>query len=96
MNKRKFPFADDPNTACFTCCHVLDEHMPILFVSHDDDGFWQFLCGGTHEEKDARLVSLAHILCVDETMSDLAGLDYGQYAEAESVTGDWTVRSWKA
>lgn len=92
MYNRKFPFADAPNTACFTCCHVLDEEKPILYVSHDEDGYWQFLCGGIHKEEDARIVSLAKILSIDETMSDLAELDYGEYAEAEDVTSDWTVR----
>lgn len=92
MNSSKFSFADAPNTACFTCRHVLEENKPILYVSHDEDGYWQFLCGGNHKEEDARVVSLAYILSIDETMSDLAELDYGEYAEAESETSDWTVR----
>ena len=43
MNNSEFPFKDAQNTACFTCCHVLEENKPILYVSHDQDGFWQFL-----------------------------------------------------
>ena len=50
MRNKKFPFSDAPNTACFTCCHVLEENKPILYVSHDEDGYWQFLCGGNHKE----------------------------------------------
>ena len=92
MNDKKFSFADVPNTACFTCSHVLERGKPILYVSHDEDGYWQFLCGDTHKEEDARIVSLASILNIDETMSDLAELDYGEYAEAESETSDWTVK----
>ena len=92
MNNGEFPFADAPNTACFTCRHVLEENKPILYVSHDEDGYWQFLCGGNHTEEDARIVSLALIISIDETMSDLAELGYGYYAEAESPTSDWTVR----
>lgn len=38
----KFPFADDLRTACFTCFHVLEEDKPILYFSHDEDGYWQF------------------------------------------------------
>ena len=71
MKNKKFPFSDAPNTACFTCCHVLEENKPILYVSHDEDGYWQFLCGGNHKEEDARVVSLASILSIDETMGDL-------------------------
>ncbi|MBQ6797474.1 MAG: hypothetical protein IJP10_05600 [Clostridia bacterium] len=92
MNNNEFPFADAPNTACFTCRHILEENKPILYVSHDEDGFWQFLCGESHTEEDARIVSLASILSIDETMSDLADLKYGEYAEAESAASDWIVR----
>lgn len=91
MRNKKFPFSDAPNTACFTCCHVLEENKPILYVSHDEDGYWQFLCGRNHKEEDARVVSLESILSIDETMGDLAELDYGECAEAESVTSDWIV-----
>lgn len=91
MKKVEFPFADEPNTACFTCCHVLDEKKPILYVSHDEDGDWQFLCGGMHKDEDVRIVSLASILSIDETMSAFAKLDYGQCAESENVTSDWII-----
>ena len=39
MRNKKFPFSDAPNTACFTCCHVLEENKPILYVSYDEDGY---------------------------------------------------------
>ena len=87
-----FPFADAPNTACFTCRHILDEHKPILYVSHDEDGYWQFLCGGVHKQEDAKIVSLADILRIDSSMSDLAEMDYGQYAEAPDEKSDWIVK----
>jgi len=92
MKKKKFPFSDAPNTACFTCCHVLEEKKSIRYVSRDEDGYWQFLCGGTHRQEDARVVSLADILEIDDTMRDLAELDYGEYAEAEGPAEKWVVR----
>lgn len=91
--KTNFPFSDSPDTACFTCCHILDEHKPILYVSHDEDGYWQFLCGGIHKEEDAKIVSLAAILKIDDSMADMADLDYGEYAEAEDSDSDWIVHS---
>jgi len=39
-----------------------------------------------------RVVSLGEILSIDESMRDLAVLDYGQYATSESVEGNWTVK----
>lgn len=91
-DNRKFPFEDSPDTACITCYHVLEGYKSILYVSHDEDGYWQFLCGENHKEEDARVVSLGEILSIDESMRDLAVLDYGQYATSESVEGNWTVK----
>ena len=92
MKNKVFPFEDAPNTACITCSHVLEEGKPILYVSHDEDGYWQFLCGRHHKEEEARIVSLASILNIDENMNDLADLDYGQYAELIDAKGDWIVK----
>ena len=38
------------------------------------------------------MVSLGEILSIDESMRDLAVLDFGQYATSESVEGNWTVK----
>lgn len=95
FNKKRnvgFPFSDAPDTACITCCHVLNNEKPILYVSHDEDGCWQFLCNGDHTEADARVVSLNDILEIDKSISDLAKMDYGCYAEAEDETSNWTVK----
>ena len=88
---KKFPFKDVPNTLCFTCCHVLDDHQPILCVSHDKDGCWQFLCGQNHSQEAARVVSLAEILNVDKNISKLAGLKRGEYAQLQDNKRKWIV-----
>ena len=94
MKDMKFPFSDAPNTACFTCRHVLEENRPIRYVSHDEDGYWQFLCGGNHTEEDARVVSLVSVWEMDESVGELAGLDYGESAEAADPADGWVI-AWK-
>ena len=69
---KRFPFSDAPNTMCFTCCHVLDEKKPIRYISHDEDGCWQFLCGRSHTEDEARIVSLAEMLEIDRSIAKFA------------------------
>lgn len=91
MKDMKFPFSDEPNTACFTCRHVLEENRPIRYVSHDEDGYWQFLCGENHTEEDARVVSLVSVWEMDESVGELAGLDYGESAEAVDPTDGWVI-----
>ena len=60
----EYKFTDDPNTACITCKHVLDEYAEVSFVSHDsDDGGWQFLCGAeNHGEDDTKIIGLGQIV----------------------------------
>lgn len=94
MKDMKFPFSDAPNTVCFTCRHVLEENRPIRYVSHDEDGYWQFLCGGNHTEEDARVVSLVSVWEMDESVGELAGLDYGESAEAADPADGWVI-AWK-
>ena len=94
MKDMKFPFSDEPNTACFTSRHVLEENRPIRYVSHDEDGYWQFLCGENHTEEDARVVSLVSVWEMDESVGELAGLDYGESAEAVDPTDGWVI-AWK-
>ena len=85
----KFPFKDKPDTLCFTCCHILNENKPVLYVSHDEDGSWQFLCGEKHSQEDARIVSLSEIITLDKDVVELSDLKCGEYAEAKN--NKWIV-----
>ena len=75
----KFPFYDAPNTATITCCHILENGEPILYVSHDeDDGMWQFLCGKAHD--------------LDNSVGILKDMPCGYYAERKAQDDEWSVR----
>ncbi len=45
----RFDFDEERHTGVYVCARVA-QGSPILYVSHDADGDWQFLCGGTHED----------------------------------------------
>ena len=49
------------------------------------------MCGGIHKEEDAKIVSLATILEIDDSVIALAGLDYGEYSERDALDSDWIV-----
>lgn len=95
QNSQKFPFDYAPNTYCFTCCHVLEDNKPILYVSHDEDGCWQFLCGQAHTEEEARVVSLEEIVTLDKAMGKLAKLECGEFAERDTNTSKWIIEKQK-
>ena len=92
-NTTGFPFSDEPNTACIVCKHVLQKEKPILYVSHDEeDGCWQFMCGGEHDfSEDARVIALAEAFELDASVLQVADMPCGCAAERESETSDWRV-----
>lgn len=89
----EYPFPEAPDTAVFTCIHVLSGSEPIRYVTHDeDDGAWQFLCGGEHEEADARVASLHSIWKPDPSVGKLAGMSLGSYAWRTKAAASWNIR----
>ena len=88
-----FPFYDAPNTATIVCYHVMNKESPILYVSHDaDDGMWQFLCGRSHDETEARIVSLKFVFEIDNSVGELRDMPCGYYATRESKEHPWAIK----
>ena len=87
----KYPFSEQQNTACIVCRHFMEGKRPALFVSHDDDGWWQFLCGDDNFEEDARIISIFEAFTLDETIGKLADLPCGCFAERETKDSEWSA-----
>jgi hypothetical protein len=84
-------FSEPDDRAVFTCRHVLGEGRPILSVSHDPDGDWQFLCGGDHEDSDAAVVSLAAIVSRDPSLVTLADMPICREASRDAPEAPWRI-----
>ena len=84
-----WPFDDAINTAAFTTRRVIEQGLPVLLVSHDLDGEWQFLCGTTTETADCRIVCMGCAYERDQTIADVADLPIGWMAEREVVGSPW-------
>ena len=89
--KKVFPFHNAPNSMVFTCCHIIEENKPILYIKHDGEGDWQFLCGASHTTEDARIISLAEALQLDSDISLVANLKPGQIARRKSKDHKWKI-----
>jgi len=82
MIKSKYKFKEGKNTAFFTCIHVMTKSKPILFVSHNDDLSWEFLCGATgHLDDEIKIISLEEATEIDNSINELADMPEGAYAE---------------
>jgi hypothetical protein len=84
----RWPFQDTENTAAFCCEHVF-AGAPILYVTHDHDGDWQFLCGELHEGGKPKLVCLGCMVERDATLVALADMPAGWGADRENYDHNW-------
>ena len=88
-----FSFQEDRHTAVYTCQRVMDG-APILMVAHDEDGDWQFLCGGDHEEEgedEGKLACLECLVAGDPSLNQIAGMCTGAQAERADRESEWEV-----
>jgi len=89
----EFRFSQPENLGVFVCENVL-RGTPILHVSHDEDGDWQFLCGGQHEEggdDGGRVVCLREIVERDQSLNELAELCSMHEAARDRQGEPWRV-----
>jgi hypothetical protein len=88
----RFDFTDDPQSYVFVCDRVV-QGAPILFVSHDDEGDWQFLCGGDHSNPDVDPAGVGCLECTvadDLTLNEVADLPYCWSAAREAPGARFT------
>jgi hypothetical protein len=87
---KSWPFHEGRNRAVFTTRPVLEQGHPILLVTHDTDGDWQFLCGTTNRTRDGRVVSLGCVFDKDPTVGEVADLPEGWRAYRKKNAAAWT------
>lgn len=87
-------FRASPSTRVLTCVRVRDG-ASILHVSHDEDGDWQFLCGGEHPEGGADGPVTSCLGCVlegDPSLIQLGELCTNWDASRSSRGEPWMLR----
>jgi hypothetical protein len=91
--KPAFPFDVPPETPVIVCKRVA-AGKAVLEVAHDDDGSWQFLCGGDHsDEKDAKdgatVMPFAELFALDSSLAALADLACNEAAQRSKKGAAW-------
>jgi Domain of unknown function (DUF4262) len=85
-----FKFYEERNKGVFTTKAAL-KGQPIVWVSHYDDGDWLFFTEESPEQADVIIVSLESLVKADPTLNELYYLNFGQYAERESIDSEWEI-----
>lgn len=87
----KYKFKESKNHTVFTCLHIVSQNKPILYIKHDDEGDWQFLCGENHTTQDARIIALQEIVDIDPSVNKVSNLKCGKIAVRESKDSEWKL-----
>jgi len=88
--ENNWPFDESPDIPVITTRQVLELIQPIryaLHYAHDDS--WSFVCGTTNEQSDYRVVHMRHLLELDPSVREVAGLPSGWSAWREDGEGPW-------
>jgi hypothetical protein len=71
---------------------IINEDVPILNVTHELDGVWQFL---NHyvavSEEDAVIVGIHEIVKVDPTLVEIINLPRGSSAHRKNIGSQWII-----
>jgi len=84
-----WPFPDDVHTATYCTAKVAREGFPVLYVSHDHDGDWQFLDATTDAPGERVLLCLGCVYERDASLSEVADLPSGWGAFRPSIGAPW-------
>ena len=76
--------------AVFTTVYVIENNSPIVYVSHDMDGDWQFFGPEENVEMDkSRVVLLGEIIDMDSSLKELLDMPMGTAAYRKSRESEW-------
>jgi hypothetical protein len=85
-------FKEPLHTPVFTTRFVVKNGSPIVYVSHDEDGDWQFL--GKEEdftEEDGMLVALQEVIINDPSVLEVSHMPVGYCAVREHKDAPWQI-----
>src|SRR5262249_44793827 len=84
-----WPFPDPPNLAVFTTRKICEATRPILLVSRDDEGSWQFLTGEPVTASDLLIIGLGEAFALDASLGELGNLQPGWQARRDQPGSPW-------
>jgi len=82
-------FPDAVNTAVYATARVAHQGFPVLQVSHDEDGDWQFLDASSDELGECVLLCLGCVVERDPTLTEISDLPRGWGAFRPEPEASW-------
>ena len=89
--QKNIPISYFSGSVAFTCSHIIEDNKPILYVKHDEDGDWQFLCRDNQSTEDGRIIDFDEAIDFDPTIYKVCNLKCGQTAVRDSKDSEWQL-----
>lgn len=83
---------EEKNRAVITTKFVMRDKSPVVYVSYDEDGDWQFF--GTEEitTDDAAVISASEILDLCPALAGLPNMKPGESVWRENENSEWILQ----
>lgn len=86
----RWKFPSSPRSGAYVSKAVHEGLEPVTYVSHElSDGVWQFVGDSPNEGREFVLVCLHHPIDEDPSLTELADLPCGWYAERDAPGEPW-------
>lgn len=82
---------EEKNKAVITTKHVMRDKSPIVYVSYDEDGDWQFFGIEDIITDDAAVISVSQILALCPALSELPDMKQGTAVYRENENSEWIL-----
>lgn len=83
---------EENNKAVITTKHVMRDKSPIVYVSYDEDGDWQFFGIEDITTEDAAVISVSQILALCPALSELPDMKQGTAVYRENENSEWILQ----
>tara|TARA_R110001592_G_scaffold343029_1_gene633216 strand:+ start:59236 stop:60090 length:855 start_codon:yes stop_codon:yes gene_type:complete len=84
-----WPFDDPVNLATFTTKYIVENRHPLMLITHDEEGDWQFLCGTTNNSDDVKISCFGCIYERHPEIAEFSNLPRGWLAWREDENSPW-------
>jgi len=84
-------YSENLNLAVFTTTYVMIKKSPIVYISHDFEGDWQFLSAETVPTTEAMLVALGEIIEFDPTVIEVLNMPLNHGAFRKDKNSGWRI-----
>lgn len=89
FSEDKWPFDVSVNSPAYSTINVVSNGSPILTITHDLEGDWQFLCGETVDTQDMSIICFGCLYELHPWIGNFSDLPLGWIMWRDEESAAW-------